>query len=201
MPNHNKPQTLCICACRWVNARKTWFQCVSNGVTSFLHLPIDFTYNQQADYKANIDGLVQKRRNSTADALQLRISCTKPPICYRSLCACWCNNVVTVHDDQARQTSRSNRSHHESEIGWHNDKNCGIRQNSSKGKGLYICKHAFTGQNRADAGSIGPVLGLLRRVMACLLGLLYLPWINSHWVIYSAKMYYGDVTWALWRHR
>ena len=26
---------------RWVGASKTWFQCVSDGVTSFLHWPID----------------------------------------------------------------------------------------------------------------------------------------------------------------
>ena len=32
--------------------------------------------------KKNIDGLVQGRRNSIANALELRLSCTNPSICY-----------------------------------------------------------------------------------------------------------------------
>ena len=29
-----------------------------------------------------LDSLVQERRNSSALAMELRLSCTKPPICY-----------------------------------------------------------------------------------------------------------------------
>ena len=36
------------------------------------YAPTDFTH---------IDGLVQKRRNSSALAMELRLSCTKPSIC------------------------------------------------------------------------------------------------------------------------
>ena len=34
-----------------------------------------------ARYSEHIDGLVQERRNSTANTLELRLSCTKPSIC------------------------------------------------------------------------------------------------------------------------
>ena len=45
-----------------------------------LHVPIFFKLPHFGD---NFDGLVQERRNSIANALELRLSCTKPPISTR----------------------------------------------------------------------------------------------------------------------
>ena len=43
----------------------------------------------------SIDGVMQERRNSIANALELRLSCTKPSISYRCLPwleRCWCQS-------------------------------------------------------------------------------------------------------------
>ena len=43
-----------------------------------------FDPNAQVD-ATHIDGLVQERRNSSALAMELRLSCTNPSICYSSI--------------------------------------------------------------------------------------------------------------------
>ena len=44
--NTLRPDDAYICIYRWVSGRKTQLQCVSNGVTSFLHQPIDMWLNR-----------------------------------------------------------------------------------------------------------------------------------------------------------
>ena len=46
---------------------------------------------------SQIDGLVQQRRNSIADALELRLYCTKPSKCY--LCPLPVADIDECHDD------------------------------------------------------------------------------------------------------
>ena len=65
---------------RWVSARKTKLQCVSNGVTSFLHQPIDFicyTFytisNSDSLRERNSMQLIVARRESGSVSLYLAI--------------------------------------------------------------------------------------------------------------------------------
>ena len=52
----------------------------SNGLVTTVEKPIELTMNDN-DFYSNIGGLVQERRNSIADALELRLSCTNPSTC------------------------------------------------------------------------------------------------------------------------
>ena len=47
------------------------------------HWMIPLTKGQWCRKRSHIDGLVQERRNSTANALELRLSCTNPSISWR----------------------------------------------------------------------------------------------------------------------
>ena len=52
---------------------QTYLLCISNGGTAVILQAID-----------NINGLMQERRNSIANALELRLSRTNPSICHKS---------------------------------------------------------------------------------------------------------------------
>ena len=49
-------------------------------------------------YNVYIDGLVQERRASTANALELRLSCTNPSICYWSILVDFTNIIQVLLD-------------------------------------------------------------------------------------------------------
>ena len=73
------------CACRWPST--CWCQVICRhsadykvrSVSSKVSMAINYFKKHPAD---NIDGLVQERRNSIANALELRLSCTDPSTCY-----------------------------------------------------------------------------------------------------------------------
>ena len=46
-----------------------------------------------------LDGLVQERRNSIANALELRLPCTNPPILSNDNIVYWCIGSLRSHDD------------------------------------------------------------------------------------------------------
>ena len=55
------------------------------GMPTLIYVTVDMKTNcnklQYIHLHAHIDGLVQERRNSTANALELCLSCTNPSIC------------------------------------------------------------------------------------------------------------------------
>ena len=55
---------------------------------------IIYIYSKQY---SNIDGLMQERRNSIAEALELRLSCINPSIC--SIQLAWCSVNTGAQDD------------------------------------------------------------------------------------------------------
>ena len=54
------------------------------GVTAVLHHDIDIVYSSEITMIDHIDGLVQERRNSIANTLELHLSCINPSIYHSS---------------------------------------------------------------------------------------------------------------------
>ena len=97
----------------WLSTRLRYVQCISDGDTTVL-------------WQLHVDGLVQERRNSIANVLELCLSCTNPSMycfeytaIYQSIISChhriqcWPRPIIPYHDTRPQRAEKKQKSNHD----------------------------------------------------------------------------------------